>query len=321
MVRDWDNKRTRAWEKGSAEEFICGRANNHPLLTRAEEIEWIPRAQKGDQKAWTKVVRCNQRLIMQRAHKFLGNGLDFSDLIQEGNIGMKRAIEKWDPLRGIKFSTYAVWWIEQAIRRAICYKSRIVRLPVGLEAALVKVQREWYTSLVEDQETVTSKELSDRTGISLEKVERCKLFFQKCDSLDGNIYDDNELTNLGMHLTSNTRPPDEEVESTADKEAVHVWIEQLLPKDKLFIKQRFGFSDCEPKTRLQLAQFYSTTEEDIHNWELRVLAALRKVADPELINMAFQGLKPTKKEIRRAAADDTSSTKAKRKPSAGTAQS
>lgn len=293
----------RSWEKGTAEEFICTRANNHHVMSFKEQCEWIPKAQKGDKKAWAYVMACNQRLVMKKAHRFIGNGLDFADLIQEGNIGMVRAVQKWDKSKGFRFSTYAACWINQAIRRAISYKSRMVRLPVSLEGALVKVQTAYSESMINNFETLTTKELAEKTGIPFAKVERCMEYFRDWTSLDEPWSEDEDLT-LGMLLQSDSCTEDV-VEWSADREKVQGWLKKLSDKDRNFIMQRFGFGDGdEPKTRLQLARKYETIEEEIKQWEDRVMIKLKNIATKQSVNLL---------ETEREEPDDPLAKKDKRK--------
>lgn len=310
LVKGWtvDEK-----EHESAERFIFNKANKVRVLTFDEEQKYIPLCQAGDQKAWGIMMKFNQRLVMKIAHKFEGNGLDLSDLIQEGNIGLIRSIQKFKVEKGFKLSTYATWWIEQAMKRAICNKSRMVRLPVHMSVHLVKVQRAWSKGLSDDQETLTSKELAERTGIPLDKVERCKQFFRTHASLDAANWEDDEAMTLGNLLRSDD-VTEESAEALCDKSYVRDWLMQLDENDRDFLIYRFGFIDMEPKTRAQLAYFYGTTEDDIQQREQRVLKIFKEIADQDLLNMKFLGHSPPKKRVRRGGKSGRDSSKAKAKP-------
>jgi RNA polymerase primary sigma factor len=223
-----------------------------------------------------RMARCNLRLVISVAKHYSGRGLPFEDLVQEGNVGLIEAIERYDPRRGNRFSTYAVWWIKQSVSRAIGNQARIVRLPAYVNTELHQLRRvgnELESSL---QRRPTKQEMAEGMGVSLKKVRRLLQWQQNVLSLNAPVGDegDSELADL---LQDEDAPPVEETFAQRQlRESVHdVIAAQLSPREQQVLRLRFGFDDGQARTLAQVAEKLGVTRERVRQIQGRALRRLR----------------------------------------------
>jgi len=246
-----------------------------PLLTPSQERELAKRAQEGDKRAREKLINSNLRLVVSIAKRYIGRGLPFLDLIQEGNIGLLKAVEKFDWRRGYKFSTYATWWIRQAITRAIADQARTIRIPVHMVETINKLSKIINEFYKENGRQPTLEELAELMDKPVEKIEEIMEAAKEIISLESPIGDDNGST-IGESVPDETViSPKKDAMRMLIKEEVERILDTLGPREAMVLKMRYGLLDGKAKTLEEVGQYFNVTRERIRQIEVKALRKLR----------------------------------------------
>lgn len=256
--------------------------SRYPLLSLNQEVELTYRARRGDEKAKQKLINCNLRFVISIAKQYVHNGIALEDLIMEGNLGLITAIEKFDPMRGFKLSTYAVWWIRQAILNALCEKGRSVRIPLnqlGLQQRIKKCVQN-FIQVEERQPTIS--ELAELLQLSEDKIEDSLRMVSSEVSIDLPVGEDGDSC-LADLLPSNMPSADSEINHECLQQDIQRLLLVLDERSRDIIIKSFGLSGAEPMTLDELGAKYALSRERVRQIQQRSLVLLSKNAPASLI--------------------------------------
>lgn len=276
---------TRAVKSLDATQLYLGEIGFSPLLTAEEEVLYARRALRGDEAARKRMIESNLRLVVKISRRYSNRGLALLDLIEEGNLGLIRAVEKFDPERGFRFSTYATWWIRQTIERALMNQTRTIRLPIHVVKELniyLRTARELSQKL--DHEP-TAEEIAAQLDIPVEDVSKMLRLNERISSVDTPIGGDGEKALLDIIPDANNSDPEVSTQDDDIKSSLIHWLEELNPKQKEVLARRFGLLGYEPSTLEEVGREIGLTRERVRQIQVEGLRRLREILIKQGLNM------------------------------------
>jgi len=247
-----------------------------PIISFEEEKAYAVKIAQGDPEARKKLIEANLRLVVKIARKYTNQGISILDLIEEGNIGLIRAVEKFDPARECRFSTYATWWIKQAVERSIANHSRTIRLPVHVSSRIHKISKLTSRYMEKEGREPSVEELSQETGLKIEFIKNLFSMIIKTYSLETLIDEEGKLTLEEVLADPFTEEPLSVLEHTKRAEEVASWLDTLTTDEKKVITLRYGLDGEEPQTLESIGKTFGVTRERIRQIEQKSLNKLRR---------------------------------------------
>jgi RNA polymerase primary sigma factor len=261
-------------------------AGRHELLTAAEEVTLAKRIERGDMAAKQQMIQSNLRLVVSIAKNYRNQGLPFLDLIQEGTLGLIRAVEKFDWRRGFKFSTYATWWIRQAVARALADKARTIRMPVHIVERLQKMNRAERTLWTQLGREPTLEEIADEASLTVQQALEVRAAARASTSLDQPVGDTDDAV-FGDFVAGNEPLPEDQVELSIRSQLLRQALSALTDRERQVVVLRYGLADAEPKTLEEIGRRLGLTRERVRQIELDSLKRLASLREMESVAAAF----------------------------------
>jgi len=272
-----------SWETTTdALQLFLREAGRHPLLNAAQEVELAKAIERGDKLAKQRMIQSNLRLVVSIAKNYRNQGLPFLDLIQEGTLGLIRAVEKFDWRRGYKFSTYATWWIRQAVARALADKARTIRMPVNIVERMQKMNRAERTLWMELGREPTLDEIAEEASLPIEQAREVKAAARASASLDQPVGEQEDAV-FGDFVAGDEPLPEERVEVSLRSQALAVALQALPDRERQVLVLRYGLVDEEPKTLEEIGKRLGLTRERVRQIELESLRRLAGLREMQMV--------------------------------------
>jgi RNA polymerase primary sigma factor len=258
-------------------QLFLNEAGRYPLLTASEEVELAKKIERGDPRAKDLMINSNLRLVVSIAKKYQGHGLTLLDLIQEGIIGLIRAVEKFDHRKGFKFSTYATWWIRQAVQRGVANKARTIRIPVHIVEREQKISRAERDLIAKLERNPTDEELAEKAKLPLKQVREVRQAARAVTSLDRPLGDDYDSASYGDLFASEGPSVDEEVHVSLSQTQLHAAVRELPEREQQILNLRYALTgEADPKSLEEIGRIMGLTRERVRQLES---AALKRLAE------------------------------------------
>jgi len=266
-------------ERGDSHQLYMREVGETPLLTREEEIKLAARVRRGDKRAREQMIKANLRLVVKIAHDYSNLGLPLPDLINEGNIGLMKAVERFDPAKGGKLSTYGSWWIKQSIKRALANQSKTIRLPVHLVDKISKMRRTSMRLQEELGREPTDEELGEELGISASRVAQMRMAAIRPASLDAPIGDEDSNNFAEVVQDENADTPYQHLEDKTVTKMLREMVKTLDNREATILRARFGLDGGPQKTLEEVGLKFGVTRERVRQIQNIALKKLRKMIE------------------------------------------